>query len=126
MGDFNLRALANTAWAFATAGQWDAQLLRAIARAAEQRRGNIKNTQQLFMILWALSRHDSQRDAWSFFGHAECMSISFGSVCFEALLMECEQRGVFEHEIALLKGLKGAAGNYGMEMDVGVGLLATK
>ena len=35
MGNFNAQGLANTAWAFATAGQTDAQLFAALAREAE-------------------------------------------------------------------------------------------
>ena len=38
--------------------------------------------------------------------------------------MECEQRERFEHEIALWKGLEGAAGNLGEEM--GFGAIAKK
>ena len=32
--------------------------------------------------------------------------------------MECEQRGAFEHEMALWNGLKGAAGDHGMTRGV--------
>ena len=32
--------------------------------------------------------------------------------------MECEQRELFEYEIALLQGLEGAAGNHGAEVDI--------
>ena len=37
MGDFNAKGLANTAWAFATAGQSDALLFMMLARAVERR-----------------------------------------------------------------------------------------
>ena len=37
VGDFNTQDLANTAWAFATAGQSDAVLFTALATVAEQR-----------------------------------------------------------------------------------------
>ena len=37
VADFNAQDLANTAWAFATAGHKDAQLFSALARAAERR-----------------------------------------------------------------------------------------
>ena len=37
LGNFNVQDLANTAWAFATASQSDAQLFAALARAAEWR-----------------------------------------------------------------------------------------
>ena len=40
MGDFKVQELANTAWAFATAGQSDAQLFAELARAAEWRLGD--------------------------------------------------------------------------------------
>ena len=40
MIDFNAQGLANTAWAFATAGQSDASLFMALARAAEWRKGD--------------------------------------------------------------------------------------
>ena len=42
LGDFNMQELANTAWAFATANQPDAQLFAALARAAELRLGDFK------------------------------------------------------------------------------------
>ena len=42
MGDFNEQSLANTAWAFATAGQNDALLLAALATAAERRMDDFK------------------------------------------------------------------------------------
>ena len=35
VGDFNPQALANTAWAFATVGQSDAQLVMALAKTAK-------------------------------------------------------------------------------------------
>ena len=37
VGDFNVKGLANTAWAFATASSSDAQVFAALARAAELR-----------------------------------------------------------------------------------------
>ena len=40
MCDFSSQELANTAWAFATAGQNDASLFAALAKAAEQRLGD--------------------------------------------------------------------------------------
>ena len=41
-GDFKAHVLANTAWAFATLGQLDAQLFTALAREAERRVGDFK------------------------------------------------------------------------------------
>ena len=45
--------------------------------------------------------------------------LSFSPLYFEVLLMECEQVGLLEHEIALLKGLEGRAGNHGTEIGFG-------
>ena len=46
LGDFNVQHLANTAWAFATANQPDAQLFAALARTAERFLGDF-NVQRL-------------------------------------------------------------------------------
>ena len=46
VGNFNPQDLANTAWAFATLGQLDAQLFTALAREAERHAGNF-NPQDL-------------------------------------------------------------------------------
>ena len=54
MGDFIAQELANTAWAFATAGQLDALLFTALARAAEQRMGDFI-AQQLANTAWAFA-----------------------------------------------------------------------
>ena len=72
------------------------------------------------MTLCALSYHECLKYAWSLYERAECIGISFSPLYFEALLMECEQRGLFEHEIAFLRGLEGAAGgNYGADVSFG-------
>ena len=42
LGDFNVQDLANTAWAFATASQQDAQLFAALARVAKLCLGELK------------------------------------------------------------------------------------
>ena len=42
LDDFNPQDLANAAWAFATLGHMDAQLLTALAREAERRPGDFK------------------------------------------------------------------------------------
>ena len=115
MGDFNAQGLANTAWAFATAGQLDAQLFMALARAAECCVSNFES-QSLLMTWWALSQRESLRDSWSLFDHV-CIDVSFSLRCFGAHLMECEQRELFEYELALLQGLEGAACNRGAEVD---------
>ena len=42
LGDFKVQELANTAWAFATASQQDAQLFAALARAVQLRLDDLK------------------------------------------------------------------------------------
>ena len=54
VGDFNAQELANTAWAFAKAGQPDAQLFMALARAAERRVGDF-NAKHLANTAWAFA-----------------------------------------------------------------------
>ena len=61
LGDFNEQQLANTAWAFATASQQDAQLFAALAKAAELFSGDFK-TQELANTAWAFATA-SQQDA---------------------------------------------------------------
>ena len=56
LGDFNPQVLANTAWAFATLGQADAQLFTALAREAERHLGDfspqeLANTARAFVTL---------------------------------------------------------------------------
>lgn len=70
------------------------------------------------MTFWALSQRESLKDAWSLVEQVKRIGRSFGPLCFGALLVECEQRELFEHEIAILAWLKGAAGNRGPEMDL--------
>ena len=77
----------------------DEQLYRALTRAAEQCVGDF-NAHDLRMILWALMRPESLRDAWTLFGRAKLMIVSLSPLGFAVLLMECEQRGLCEHEIA--------------------------
>ena len=54
VGDFTLQELANTAWAFATVGQSDAQLFTALAREAERRVVDF-NPQELANTAWAFA-----------------------------------------------------------------------
>ena len=54
MSNFSMQELANTAWAFATASQQDAQLFAALARVAELRLGDF-NGQHLANTAWALT-----------------------------------------------------------------------
>ena len=57
MNDFNLQNIANTAWAFATAGQNDASLFAALATAAKPRMGELK-LQVLANTAWAFATAD--------------------------------------------------------------------
>ena len=93
VSEFNAQDLANTAWAFAKVGQLDASLFAALGRAAECRVGDF-NGQGLRMTLWALSWRESLKDGWSLFDLGKCIAVCFGLPLFEALLMECEQRGL--------------------------------
>ena len=58
-------------------------------------------------------------DAWSLLGHAQRIGNAAVLRYFEPLLMECERGVRYEHEIALLKGLEGAAGNVGEQRGCG-------
>ena len=62
--DFKVQHLANTAWAFATASQQDAQLFATLARSAELRLGDLK-VQYLANTAWAFATA-SQSDAQLF------------------------------------------------------------
>ena len=55
MGDFNMQELANTAWAFASAGQHVVSLFAALATAAERRVGDF-NVQALANTAWAFAK----------------------------------------------------------------------
>ena len=55
MDDFNVQALANTAWAFATAGQNDALLFAALTTATERRMDDFK-VQELANTAWAFAK----------------------------------------------------------------------
>ena len=54
MGELSSQELANTAWAFATAGQEDASLFAASATAAQQRMSNF-SPQGLCSTAWAFA-----------------------------------------------------------------------
>eukprot|EP00747_Dinoflagellata_sp_TGD_P095470 gnl/TRDRNA2_/TRDRNA2_166478_c2_seq3.p1 gnl/TRDRNA2_/TRDRNA2_166478_c2~~gnl/TRDRNA2_/TRDRNA2_166478_c2_seq3.p1 ORF type:complete len:445 (-),score=59.94 gnl/TRDRNA2_/TRDRNA2_166478_c2_seq3:34-1368(-) len=91
------------------AGSPDDRLLANLAATAMRREGDL-TMKQLGMMLLALCRCEDLSDAWSLFDHAKAVSgISFAPFCFEALLMECEQRGLLEHEVAVLQALERAA-----------------
>ena len=117
VGSFNTQELANTAWAFAHAGQLDTQLFTVLARVAEQRVCDLNGDPHV--TLWALSRCGRMINAWSLFEHAQRIGSAASLHCFEALLVECEHGEGYEHEIALLKGLEGAAGNVGEQRGCG-------
>merc|ERR1712025_1062839 len=95
--------------------QSDVQLLRVLTWAAEQLLSDF-NTQDLCMTLWALSWHECMYVTWKLVDHAKRIGVSFNPLCFGALLMECEQRGFFDHEIAGLKGMERAIGNHDAKM----------
>ena len=54
LDDFKVQDLANTAWAFATANQSDAQLFAALAGAVQLRLGDF-NVQHLANTAWAFA-----------------------------------------------------------------------
>ena len=88
-----------------------------LARVAEQRVCDLDGNSHV--TLWALSRSGRMINAWSLFGHSQRVGSAAGLHRFEALLMECERGIRYEHEIALLKGLEGAAGNVGEQEGCG-------
>ena len=55
LDEFNAQELANTAWAFATVGQEDEQLFKALAEMAEQRLDDF-NAQGLTNAAWAFAK----------------------------------------------------------------------
>merc|ERR1711966_404170 len=65
--------------------------------------------EELRMMLWALSQRESLSEAWALLDSAkkEWMrspeSRAMSSLCFSALLMECEQRGIRAKEIDILR-----------------------
>ena len=54
LDQFNAQELANTAWAFATVGQLDAQLFKMLAKMAERRLDEL-NAQNLANTAWAFA-----------------------------------------------------------------------
>ena len=54
LDQFNVQELANTAWAFAAAGQQDEQLFKALATMAERRLYQF-NAQELANTAWAFA-----------------------------------------------------------------------
>ena len=95
----------------------DTQLFTVLARVAEQRVCDLDGDPHV--TLWALSRCGRMLTAWSLLEHAQHTGSAAALHCFEAMLMECERGARYEHEIALLKGLEGAAGNVGEQRGCG-------
>ena len=56
MDEFKSQDLANTAWAFATAGQWHENMFVALARAAEQRVSEFKTEEPYKVLIRSLKR----------------------------------------------------------------------
>ena len=59
--EFNAQNLANTSWAFATVGQQDEQLFKALAKLAERRLDQF-NVQNLANTAWAFATVGQQAD----------------------------------------------------------------
>ena len=88
-----------------------------LARVAKQRACDPNGDPHV--TLSALARCGLMINAWSLFEHALHIGSAASLHCFEAMLMECERGERYEHEIALLKGLEGAAGNVGEQRGCG-------
>ena len=90
--------------------QQDEQIFMALAKTAEWRLAEF-NAQDLDNSAWAfaLSLHERFTQVWSLLEHVEANGISSSPLCWTALLMECEQRGLCTNRIALLNGLGVAA-----------------
>eukprot|EP00747_Dinoflagellata_sp_TGD_P007935 gnl/TRDRNA2_/TRDRNA2_117568_c0_seq1.p1 gnl/TRDRNA2_/TRDRNA2_117568_c0~~gnl/TRDRNA2_/TRDRNA2_117568_c0_seq1.p1 ORF type:complete len:134 (+),score=12.67 gnl/TRDRNA2_/TRDRNA2_117568_c0_seq1:409-810(+) len=87
----------------------------ALASAIEHAARSISGLrdENLRMILWAAARCEHLTPAWAFLKHArmhacECSAIT-SPCCFESLLTECEQRGLLDHCIFMLRELEHAA-----------------
>ena len=93
------------------------QLFTVLARVSEQH--DLNRYSHDSVTLWALSRCRRMINAWSLFEHAQRIGSAASLHCFNALLMECERGEGYEHEIAFLKGLEGAAGNVGEQRGCG-------
>lgn len=79
------------------------------------------------MTLWALSRRDNLADAWALMRCAERDAArddgqrTMSALCYGALLMECEQRGLLSREVALLRKLPAAQAIEGISSSEGGG-----
>eukprot|EP00747_Dinoflagellata_sp_TGD_P215308 gnl/TRDRNA2_/TRDRNA2_88027_c0_seq1.p2 gnl/TRDRNA2_/TRDRNA2_88027_c0~~gnl/TRDRNA2_/TRDRNA2_88027_c0_seq1.p2 ORF type:complete len:179 (+),score=31.62 gnl/TRDRNA2_/TRDRNA2_88027_c0_seq1:184-720(+) len=98
---FNGQGLADTAWALAVMGRSEMLLFAAIASEAPRRLPDLCQ-ERLCMMLWALSQCNNLGCTWNLLKHAQCSVHGFGPLLFGAVVMECEQRGLRDCEIALL------------------------
>eukprot|EP00747_Dinoflagellata_sp_TGD_P108134 gnl/TRDRNA2_/TRDRNA2_170322_c18_seq1.p2 gnl/TRDRNA2_/TRDRNA2_170322_c18~~gnl/TRDRNA2_/TRDRNA2_170322_c18_seq1.p2 ORF type:complete len:118 (-),score=19.16 gnl/TRDRNA2_/TRDRNA2_170322_c18_seq1:49-402(-) len=87
-----------------------------LAREAELR-VSVLDAQNQCTILWALSRPASLEDAWRFLDQAKQLGDLGSPLCLGALLMECEQRVLLEHEIQVAHELEGRVCNHSSEMS---------
>eukprot|EP00747_Dinoflagellata_sp_TGD_P218331 gnl/TRDRNA2_/TRDRNA2_90605_c2_seq1.p1 gnl/TRDRNA2_/TRDRNA2_90605_c2~~gnl/TRDRNA2_/TRDRNA2_90605_c2_seq1.p1 ORF type:complete len:126 (-),score=10.51 gnl/TRDRNA2_/TRDRNA2_90605_c2_seq1:4-381(-) len=71
----------------------------------------------LAMISWALSLNVSLSEAWSFVECVKHLRDAFTPLCIRPLLMECEQRGLWYSEVALLGAFRDAADAHGEEVS---------
>jgi len=104
---FKPKELANTAWAFEIASQWDKPLFTALGLAAAEQHIVSFNPPDLVMVLHALLQCERLRIAWRLFEHADNNGHCFSPLCLATLFMECEQRGFLEREISCLRRLTG-------------------
>eukprot|EP00747_Dinoflagellata_sp_TGD_P169685 gnl/TRDRNA2_/TRDRNA2_199322_c0_seq1.p1 gnl/TRDRNA2_/TRDRNA2_199322_c0~~gnl/TRDRNA2_/TRDRNA2_199322_c0_seq1.p1 ORF type:complete len:221 (-),score=36.98 gnl/TRDRNA2_/TRDRNA2_199322_c0_seq1:21-683(-) len=102
---FSMQELTKISWAFAEMGRLDVRLMGLFVGAAEQSAGGFGTT-DAHMMLRALSGRKDLHIAWRLFDHAKCISSTLHPLCLGALLTECEQRDLFDHRIALLRGLE--------------------
>eukprot|EP00747_Dinoflagellata_sp_TGD_P131465 gnl/TRDRNA2_/TRDRNA2_174966_c14_seq1.p1 gnl/TRDRNA2_/TRDRNA2_174966_c14~~gnl/TRDRNA2_/TRDRNA2_174966_c14_seq1.p1 ORF type:complete len:139 (+),score=16.63 gnl/TRDRNA2_/TRDRNA2_174966_c14_seq1:203-619(+) len=73
------------------------------------------NVQIQGMMVWAVSRSASLGIAYRVFDYVSRLQDEFGANCFSALLMECEQRRLFEQELRLLQELGDRVCKYGIQ-----------
>ena len=81
--------------------------------ASEQRNHDF-DAKSLTMTHRALSHRENLHDSWRLFDLAKCIGVYFSPPSFGVLLVECEQKGFFEHETAILKGEAGCKHGMGV------------
>eukprot|EP00747_Dinoflagellata_sp_TGD_P122875 gnl/TRDRNA2_/TRDRNA2_173697_c19_seq1.p2 gnl/TRDRNA2_/TRDRNA2_173697_c19~~gnl/TRDRNA2_/TRDRNA2_173697_c19_seq1.p2 ORF type:complete len:144 (-),score=3.95 gnl/TRDRNA2_/TRDRNA2_173697_c19_seq1:6-437(-) len=84
-----------------------------ILMKAAEHRVNDFDVQDLGMTLWISLRHESLTDTWILFRNPKLLGVSFDPLCSGLVLMECEQRELRQHELALLRDLERVPGNGG-------------